>query len=621
MFAQPGNTSSPDLLSNGFNPQLYNLFMQNPGPMAIFKGREGICEAFNPTFGRIWNYRIAHHQPVTEAWPEFDRSRWAEITERVFDKAETVYFYSYEAPGDWTHSGIQEIAYFDFVFSPYRDINDQIAGIIVTGFNVTDRVVTLERLADQELLLKSVTEAAATALWVIDEKGDITFVSEAWLNWTGKPLDDHLGRKWLNSVIEEEREVVFHHFAKRFSNRHLYNIDFRITGADGELLWIAATGKPRYLPDGSFAGYVGSCMDITARKESEMLLRESEERFRNIADTAPVFIWISGPDMQNVFFNQSWLEFTGDTLHQALGQTQMEKVHPDEKQKVIQTFMEAFEHRQEFYIEHRLRRHDDVYRWIGMRCVPRFTPDGVFEGYIGSGMDINESKEHEQLKNEFIGMASHELKTPLTSIKAYIQLLQSMYKGDDDDEFLRKSLSTVNKQVNKLVRLITELLDVSKIESGRMNLSSEVFVINDLLKEIIDEVQHTSVTHDIVLNETEPLAVNADRDRIAQVITNLLTNAIKYSPGSDRVDVYVKHMDGKVQVSVRDYGIGINSEEQRKIFARFYRVEGRNEQTFSGFGIGLYVAAEIIRRHHSRLWVESEKGHGSSFGFTLPVSR
>jgi len=608
----------PDKQSNSQHMQLQNLFAQNPAPLAILKGREGIFEIFNQAFVKVLGRFDIQDKPINEVWPVFQRY-WNDVSARVLERGEVVYHYSYAAEADWYNKGNNYTAYFDFVFSPHRDDKGVTNGVLVTGLDVTNRVVTLTRLAQQELVLKSVTEAAATALWMIDVNGDITYVSQAWVRWTGKPAEAHFGRGWLNSVVEDDHEHVFHRFALYFKAKKVYNIDFRIIRADGKLQWIAATGKPRYSSDGNFEGYVGSCMDITERKETERHLKESEERFRKIADSAPVFIWMADTSGKTIFYNKSWLDFTGKSFEHSVNVAETEEFHPEDAARVREIHTAAFERREPYYLEFRLKRYDDVYRYIGMKSVPHYSPDGEFEGYIGSGMDITETKEHEQIKNEFIGMASHELKTPITSMKAYVQLLLNIYKNEDDDEFLKKSLTTVNKQINKLTRLITDLLDVSKIESGRLSLNSEVFVMNELLRECIDEVQYTAQRHDIVLEEQAMLSVYADRDRIAQVITNLLTNAIKYSPETDRIDVLIRSIDGHVRVTVHDYGIGIGKDEQDKIFNRFYRVEGRNEQTFSGFGIGLFVASEIIRRHNGRIWVDSEKGKGSFFSFELPV--
>jgi PAS domain S-box-containing protein len=600
--------------------QLNRLFMQAPSLIAILRWREGICERVNPLFMKLWDNRDVINKPMREAWPELGAEFYTKV-EQVYDTNATTQSYSYSVKRRWDNDQNITEAFFDFVYSPYCNQQGNIEGVMIMGFDVSSRVLARRELAEQQLLFKDITDAAGTALWTVDTKGDITFVNQTWIDWTGRPYDAHMGRGWIEYVVPEDRERVISGFIRDVNHMRQYQVDFRVVRSDGRTQWVAATGKPRYSSNGEFAGYVGSCMDITDRKKSEQLLKNSEERFRTIADSAPVLIWMTGKDKRTTFLNRGWMKFAN--VAQLLGDSgylQSDLIHEQDKEMVINHYTDAFDNRREFYIEYRMQyQNSDQYRWIGMKGVPCTNGDGIFEGYIGSGMDITEMKAHEQIKNDFIGMASHELKTPITSIKAYIQLLLSIYKNREHDEFLTKSLNTVNNQINKLTRLITDLLDVSKMESGRLSLNSEPFLLNELLKDTIDEVQHTSTQHDILYTPIQPLTVYADHDRIAQVITNFLTNAIKYSPESNKVEVSVEIKDAEVQIGVKDYGIGINAEEQSKIFNRFYRVEGRNEQTFSGFGIGLYVAAEIVKRHHGRVWVESEKDKGSVFYFTLPL--
>ncbi|MFD1255280.1 PAS domain S-box protein [Mucilaginibacter terrae] len=600
--------------------QLKRLFMQAQSLIAILRWREGVCELINPLFKNLWGPREVLNKPMRVAWPELGNGFYEKV-EQVYDTNQAVQCFEYAVVTNPDSEKEAAESFFDFLFSPYCNQQGDIDGVMIIGFNVTAKVTARRELAEHHLLFKDITDAASTALWTVDTKGNITFVNHTWIDWTGQPYETHLGRGWIEYVVTEDRDRVISSYIRDVNRKRQYEVDFRVLRSDGLTQWVAATGKPRYLPNGDFAGYVGSCMDITERKKSEQLLKDSEERFRNIADSAPVLIWMTGVDKHTTFLNKSWMQFANvSQLLSGTGYLQCDLVHEHDQEDVLDRYLCAFDNRQEFYLEYRMKTYDGYYRWIGMKGVPRISADGVFEGYIGSGMDITEMKEHEQVKNDFIGMASHELKTPITSIKAYIQLLLTIYKNKTEDEFLTKSLTTVNKQINKLTRLITDLLDVSKMESGRLSLNSEPFLLNDLLKETIEEVQHTATQHDIVyIPSAQHYTIYADRDRIGQVITNFLTNAIKYSPESDRVDVMVSTTDNEVKVTVQDYGIGINPEEQPKIFNRFYRVEGRNEQTFSGFGIGLYVAAEIVRRHNGNVWVESEKDKGSAFYFTLPI--
>jgi signal transduction histidine kinase len=228
-------------------------------------------------------------------------------------------------------------------------------------------------------------------------------------------------------------------------------------------------------------------------------------------------------------------------------------------------------------------------------------------------------------KNNFIAMASHELKTPITSIKGYVQLLLNAFDQKTEGQNLspllvRSSLISVDKQITRLTRLISELLDLSNIETGTLRLKKDRFSLNELAIETIEDILYTNTTHAINLLHDFRGYVLADKDRIGQVMINFLTNAIKYSPNSNKIDVRIhRTINEEIAFSVKDYGIGIEEEEQSKIFERFYRAKGREEQTYPGFGIGLFIAYEFVQKHGGQMKVQSEKGKGSVFTFTLPI--
>jgi PAS domain S-box-containing protein len=224
-------------------------------------------------------------------------------------------------------------------------------------------------------------------------------------------------------------------------------------------------------------------------------------------------------------------------------------------------------------------------------------------------------QELSEYKDEFMAMASHELKTPVTVILANLQVLQQIMATDTNVVYIDKTV----KQVLKLSHLITDLLDVSKIHAGKLELNISLFNLNLLLRETVNNLQQTTQHHRLLFNEnTEELMVNADRARIEQVIINLISNSIKYMPlpGNIIIDAYKK--EGNVVVSVVDNGIGIAEKDLENIFLRFYRVSGP-ASTFSGSGIGLFISSEIIKAHHGQIWVESEIGKGSVFHFSIPA--
>jgi signal transduction histidine kinase len=240
--------------------------------------------------------------------------------------------------------------------------------------------------------------------------------------------------------------------------------------------------------------------------------------------------------------------------------------------------------------------------------------------------ELRKLSESDVQKNNFIAMASHELKTPITSIKGYVQLLLNAFDKNKEKEkqlpplLVRSSLISVDKQITRLTRLISELLDLTKIETGTLELKKESFSLNQLAIETVEDILYTNTKHEINLYHDFQAYVFADKDRIGQVMINFLTNAIKYSPDNNKIDVFIHQAtNGQVAFTVKDNGIGIDKEEQGKIFERFYRAKGKEEQTYPGFGIGLFIANEFVQKHGGHVSVESEKGKGSVFTFTLPV--
>ncbi len=234
-------------------------------------------------------------------------------------------------------------------------------------------------------------------------------------------------------------------------------------------------------------------------------------------------------------------------------------------------------------------------------------------------LDITERKRLEQRKDEFISIASHELKTPLTSIKGYVQILERIVQQMGDEK-LNSYIQKTNTYINRLNSLIVDLLDVSKIQSGKLSLDYANFKVQELIEEVLEGIQQTNRSYKIIQTGSADTLINADKHRLEQVFTNLLTNAIKYSPQSKKVVLSIEKKKENIQVSVQDFGIGISKKEQSKIFDRFYRAETVAKR-FSGLGIGLYISYEIVERHGGKMWVESEVGKGSTFFFSIPIKK
>lgn len=222
------------------------------------------------------------------------------------------------------------------------------------------------------------------------------------------------------------------------------------------------------------------------------------------------------------------------------------------------------------------------------------------------------------LKDDFINMAAHELKTPLTSLRAYNQIIQSLLKKNCVESALAYTYKMQN-QFDRLNKLVFDLLDVSRIHSGQLDLSQTIFYLDEVARDVISGLQPAFPTHLIYTKGRTEKHLEGDPDRIGQVITNFIINAVKYSPQADYIVVSLETVNEMNCLHVQDFGVGIDKKHQEKIFQRYYRVHEENDNKHSGLGIGLYVSSEIIRRQGGRTWVESSPGHGSTFSFSLPI--
>jgi signal transduction histidine kinase len=238
---------------------------------------------------------------------------------------------------------------------------------------------------------------------------------------------------------------------------------------------------------------------------------------------------------------------------------------------------------------------------------------------VGVMYDITRRKKMEQQKDDFIGIASHELKTPLTTIKVYVELLCEIFKEKNDTTGVTY-MQKLDGQVDRITELVGALLDTAKLAEGQLKLDLQEFDMNELIERQIKDLKHLSKAHKLVFKPGKLEKVTADKERIGQVITNFITNAVKYSPKGGEVLITSEEVQGGVKVSVHDIGIGIPEELQEKVFDRFFRINNPDVKTFPGMGIGLYIAQGIIRRHHGNIGVKSHSGEGSEFYFFVPYN-
>jgi PAS domain S-box-containing protein len=357
-------------------------------------------------------------------------------------------------------------------------------------------------------------------------------------------------------------------------------------------------------------------LDISEQKKLEQALRESEERMRIAIKGAAITVYQQDKDLRYTWIYNPSPVYTAEDI---IGKTDADLIEAEEaahltaiKRRVLETGQSCQEVIKATGIT--------GMRYYDLSIEPFYNGKGEIIGVTGTSREVTEQVELEQRKDNFISIASHELRTPITVLRGFTQLLARQL----DQQGIQEPISMLHKmdaQISKLVRLIDELLDASKIRAGRLDYEEEPVDLDALVHETVEMLQASSPTHILHVSGATHAVILGDKDRLGQVITNLITNAVKYSPQANTVDISLATSENRTLVIVRDYGIGIAPVHQKHIFDRFYRVHGSSNKTFKGLGMGLYIAHDIVKRHGGDLTVESEEGKGSTFIVSLPLEK
>jgi len=498
--------------------------------------------------------------------------------------------------------------------------------LIGTMLDITEEKTREIELKESVELFQTMADNVPAMIWMSGTDKFEDYFNKTWLQFTGRTREQESNEGWLEAVHPDDVQKCIDTYNASFMEQRRFYSEYRLRRNDGEYRWIADNSVPRFSNEGEFLGFISACMDIDDQKRFREKIQESELLFKTISNASPAALWMTNDEEENVFVSDTWLKWTGKNFQEVISKSWMESVSNEDRVSMINEFRECFQQRKNFKREFRFTRHDGEIRWGLTEGYPFHDLDGEFSGFAGSITDITELKKLEQRKDDFIKMASHELKTPITSINGYVQLMLNIFNEADEQRLrlskqtIKSSLNTISKQVVKLTRLISELLDLSRIESGRLELHKTAFDLGALVEETVQDMRQTASKHAIILHNDFEGKIFADKDRIAQVLLNLLTNAIKYSPDSDSIEVFVDNNKSLAIIKVKDHGIGVDNKDHIRIFERFYRAEGRSEQTFPGFGIGLFIASEIVHRHNGSISVQSEKGKGSIFTVSIPVN-
>ncbi len=515
------------------------------------------------------------------------------------------------------------------ILSAAATLDDAVPPLLeAIGLNLEVEVVEFWKLDAEAALLRPDRQ------WSVTESLKSTF-EEPTRALTFGPGVGLPGRIWATGApawiddLTLDANFLRRSIAMQVGLRHAYGFPVSIQGETiGVVTLLArdasASDEPLLRVLGALGHQIGQFVE---RHRGDEALRESEARFRILADDAPVMIWLGEPDGRRNWFSRGWLDFTGRELDQETELGWRDGVHPEDLERLLRTYRESSESRSRYEIEFRLRRRDGEYRWILGKGFPRNLPDGRFGGFIGACLDVTElrmarvaAESANRSKSEFLANMSHEIRTPMNGILGMTELVMETPLTPRQREYL----GLVKSSADALLVVINDILDFSKIEAGKLTLDPVPFEIHDSLDETMRTLAQRAHAKDLELAcriaPDVPDALVGDPGRLRQVVVNLVGNAIKFTErGEVVVSVETRALDDRsvtLEFSVTDTGIGISPGQRRTIFEPFEQADGSTTRKYGGTGLGLAIASKLVELMGGRIWAEGELGRGSIFRFT-----
>jgi PAS domain S-box-containing protein len=464
--------------------------------------------------------------------------------------------------------------------------------------------------------LASIVDSSQDSVVTIDLNSIITSWNKAAEVLYGYPARDSIGKSLSLVVLPEDIRQLFKDIDRIRHNNRVERYESLRPHKDGTMMNLEIMLSPVRDANDKVIGISTVARNITERKRIEKALQESETRFKAIVNQASVGIFQTDLQARLTLVNAKTCQLLGYEQHELIGRSIFDFTVAQDVHLQQQVFGSIVNGAKRFETEKRVLRKDGSVRWVNESVTPVLDEQNNAISTLGIFLDITDRKDLEQRKDEFLAVASHEIKTPLTSLTGYGQILEEKLKVIESP-VISELMHKLNMQTEKLQRLTAHLLDTSRIAEGSLVLHREWFDLNNLIAETIEQFSPLTALHQFVFHPGDSDKAYADRMLVTEVMNNLISNAIKYSPEGGKITIATSRDTEGVRVSVYDEGIGISESSLGLVFERFFRAEEVNR--VGGLGLGLYISAGIIRSHGGEISVESKLGQGSVFHFTLPV--
>lgn len=606
---------------------LFNILIEeSKTPIALYEGDNLVISVANKAILKAWGKDDSvKGMELARALPELANQPFLQLLKDVIRTG-----VAYEAKEDRVQlmvDGDLRTFYFDFIYKPLFDQNGKVWAILNNATDVTELVNAKIKYKESEALFRQMIYDAPIAIGVL--RGEDFIIEDAnvdLLKIWGK-TEMVLGKKLLDGLPEIADQQFPQILAQVYqTGKAYYGYETLARLERHEVLgdyYFNFVYDPIFDQHKKVTGIMVVASEVTAQVNSQHDLKESEARFRTLVLDNPMpTAFYETDDIVIKIANNEMLKLW-DKDKSIIGKPMIEGIPELADQPFIPILQEVFRSGIPYHADQQeaMLIVDGIptKSWFNFTYKPLRDANEKVYGILHAAIDVTRQVQLQQQKDEFLGIASHELKTPVTSVKAYTQVLERMIRLEGDE----KKANMVHKmdlQLNRLTGLIGDLLDVTKIQAGKMTLNITTFDFDSLTKDVVEEMQHTTSKHKLHTSLNSYVKLETDRERIGQVITNFLSNAIKYADNADRVDIKSEVIGNEVILSVKDYGIGISEELQKFVFDQFYRVSGQQQHTYPGLGLGLYISAEIIKNAGGRIWLESKAGAGSTFYFALKIN-
>ncbi|WP_184551090.1 ATP-binding protein [Mucilaginibacter sp. FT3.2] len=623
--------------------QLLEVLSRSNRATAIYTTNDIIIEWANDAMLAFWHRdKSIIGLPLAEGVPELKGQPFIGILQNVLKTGTDSIGEGIAA--ELAVKGKLQTFYFDYEYRAIKNDAGQPYCILHTATDVTEKILNrhalkkareLEEaqkraLVESEQNLRLVILQAPIAIAIFRGPTYIVeTVNARALELWGRTETEVMRKPILEAMPELEGQGIkalldeVYHGGKSFSFTEL---PVKLTRQEKvEDTFINFVYEPLYDANNAINGLITIGTEVTDQVNARRELETARENLKLSIDAAEMGTFDMDIKKGTMYWDDRCRELFGISNHNEVNYEKdfVGGLHPDDRNRIIniidnQVMVQAISNG-DYDVEYRtVGAEDGKTRWVRAKGKVYFEDDGTPRRFIGAVLDITEQKHDEQRKNDFIGMVSHELKTPLTSLSAYVQIMQ-LKAQNDDYKAMPDTLDKANIQVKRMSTMINGFLNMSRLESGKILLEKQIFDLVGLIADTIAETMPASLSHHITFAPCTAIIINADRVKIGSVISNVLSNAVKYSPKEKSIHVACQKINGMAQVSITDQGIGIDQQDTQKLFDRYYRVENPNHKHISGFGIGLYLSAEIINRHNGKIWVESKLGRGSTFYFRLPL--